>query len=189
MGTYHEICCLFYRYVSGYKNRFQNFIKYLREMGDEVYADHVIDEPVHLLNFLPWPKFLISGYCGHYSWRSTRRILWSKSNWIMEVTSRKKQFQSLHPGIWIPGTCIAVMWENSEDAIYTNVSRFYGKKKDDTNLSSLIFSFPCPWYKKVPLSLALSPKIVSEVAKFKPDIIHASSPGVMVAYYCCMFFI
>lgn len=23
-------------YVSGYKNRFQNFIKYLREMGDEV---------------------------------------------------------------------------------------------------------------------------------------------------------
>lgn len=25
------------RYVSGYKNRFQNFIRYLREMGDEVY--------------------------------------------------------------------------------------------------------------------------------------------------------
>jgi len=26
-------CC---SYVSGYKNRFQNFIRYLREMGDEV---------------------------------------------------------------------------------------------------------------------------------------------------------
>jgi sulfoquinovosyltransferase len=25
-----------FAYVSGYKNRFQNFIKYLREMGDEV---------------------------------------------------------------------------------------------------------------------------------------------------------
>ncbi|CAN4115917.1 unnamed protein product [Withania somnifera] len=41
-------------------------------------------------------------------------------------------------------------------------------------------SFPCPWYRKVPLSLALSPRIISEVAQFKPDIIHASSPGIMV---------
>lgn len=46
-------------------------------------------------------------------------------------------------------------------------------------LSSLC-SFPCPWYQKVPLSLALSPRIISEVANFKPDIIHASSPGIMV---------
>ncbi|KDO53239.1 hypothetical protein CISIN_1g009759mg [Citrus sinensis] len=43
-----------------------------------------------------------------------------------------------------------------------------------------IYSFPCPWYQKVPLSLALSPRIISEVARFKPDIIHASSPGIMV---------
>ncbi|QHO38875.1 Sulfoquinovosyl transferase [Arachis hypogaea] len=41
-------------------------------------------------------------------------------------------------------------------------------------------SFPCPWYQKVPLSLALSPRIISAVARFKPDIIHASSPGIMV---------
>ncbi|XP_024443897.2 sulfoquinovosyl transferase SQD2 isoform X3 [Populus trichocarpa] len=41
-------------------------------------------------------------------------------------------------------------------------------------------SFPFPWYQKVPLSLALSPRIISEVARFKPDIIHASSPGIMV---------
>jgi len=27
---------LLYRYVSGYKNRYQNFIRYLRELGDEV---------------------------------------------------------------------------------------------------------------------------------------------------------
>lgn len=42
-------------------------------------------------------------------------------------------------------------------------------------------SFPCPWYQKVPLSLALSPRIISEVARFKPDIIHASSPGIMAS--------
>jgi sulfoquinovosyltransferase len=29
------------------------------------------------------------------------------------------------------------------------------------------------------LSLALSPRICREVANFKPDIIHASSPGIM----------
>ncbi|KAH0930986.1 hypothetical protein HID58_008103 [Brassica napus] len=33
---------------------------------------------------------------------------------------------------------------------------------------------------EVPLSLALSPRIISEIARFKPDIIHASSPGIMV---------
>ncbi|KAI9380543.1 hypothetical protein POPTR_016G112600v4 [Populus trichocarpa] len=43
-----------------------------------------------------------------------------------------------------------------------------------------LYSFPFPWYQKVPLSLALSPRIISEVARFKPDIIHASSPGIMV---------
>lgn len=41
-------------------------------------------------------------------------------------------------------------------------------------------SFPLPWYQNVPLSLALSPRIISAVAQFKPDIIHASSPGIMV---------
>ncbi|PKA55870.1 Granule-bound starch synthase 1, chloroplastic/amyloplastic [Apostasia shenzhenica] len=88
-----------FAYVSGYKNRFQNFIKHLREMGDEV----------------------------------------------MVVTT--------HEGV---------------------PQEFYGAKC----IGSL--SFPCPWYTKVPLSLALSPRIISEVAKFKPDIIHASSPGIMV---------
>ncbi|KAK9153555.1 hypothetical protein Sjap_001035 [Stephania japonica] len=88
-----------FAYISGYKNRFQNFIKYLREMGDEV----------------------------------------------MVVTT--------HEGV---------------------PQEFYGAKLIGSR------SFPCPWYKKVPLSLALSPRIVSEVANFKPDIIHASSPGIMV---------
>ncbi|KAF9594507.1 hypothetical protein IFM89_031625 [Coptis chinensis] len=88
-----------FAYVSGYKNRFQNFIRYLREMGDEV----------------------------------------------MVVTT--------HEGV---------------------PEEFYGAKLIGSR------SFPCPWYKKVPLSLALSPRIISEVANFKPDIIHASSPGIMV---------
>ncbi|GFY82320.1 sulfoquinovosyldiacylglycerol 2 [Actinidia rufa] len=79
-----------FAYVSGYKNRFQNFIRYLREMGDEVPQE------------------------------------------------------------------------------------FYGAKLIGSR------SFPCPLYQKVPLSLALSPRIISEVARFKPDIIHASSPGIMV---------
>ncbi|KAL8167939.1 hypothetical protein V2J09_009438 [Rumex salicifolius] len=88
-----------FSYVSGYKNRFQNFIKYLREMGDEVIV----------------------------------------------VTT--------HEGV---------------------PKEFYGAKCIGSR------SFPCPLYQNVPLSLALSPRIISEVAAFKPDIIHASSPGIMV---------
>ncbi|CAG7878704.1 unnamed protein product [Brassica rapa] len=88
-----------FAYVSGYKNRFQNFIRYLREMGDEVIV----------------------------------------------VTT--------HEGV---------------------PEEFYGAKVIGSR------SFPCPYYQKVPLSLALSPRIISEIARFKPDIIHASSPGIMV---------
>ncbi|KAM0865232.1 hypothetical protein ACQ4PT_043409 [Festuca glaucescens] len=88
-----------FAYVSGYKNRFQNFIKHLREMGDEVIV----------------------------------------------VTT--------HEGV---------------------PDEFHGAKLVGS------WSFPCPWYQKVPLSLALSPRIIGEVARFKPDIIHASSPGIMV---------
>ncbi|XP_024981898.1 sulfoquinovosyl transferase SQD2-like isoform X1 [Cynara cardunculus var. scolymus] len=88
-----------FAYVSGYKNRFQNFIKYLREMGDEV----------------------------------------------MVITT--------HEGV---------------------PQEFHGAKLVGSR------SFPCPWYQNVPLSLALSPRIINEVKQFKPDIIHASSPGIMV---------
>jgi hypothetical protein len=87
------------RYVSGYKNRYQNFIRYLRELGDEV----------------------------------------------LVVTTH----------IGVP-------------------KEFYGAKVIGS------WSLPCPWYKTVPLSLALSPRIYKEVMNFKPDIIHASSPGIMV---------
>ncbi|GFR39619.1 hypothetical protein Agub_g83 [Astrephomene gubernaculifera] len=41
-------------------------------------------------------------------------------------------------------------------------------------------SFGCPWYAQVPLSFALSPRIWREVRDFRPDLIHCSSPGVMV---------
>ncbi|KAL5991548.1 Sulfoquinovosyl transferase sqd2 [Asimina triloba] len=93
-----------FAYVSGYKNRFQNFIKYLREMGDEVIV----------------------------------------------VTTHEGVPQEFH------GAKLIGSWR------------------------MILEFFPCPWYQKVPLSLALSPRIISEVAKFKPDIIHASSPGIMV---------
>ncbi|XP_039070346.1 sulfoquinovosyl transferase SQD2-like isoform X1 [Hibiscus syriacus] len=53
-------------------------------------------------------------------------------------------------------------------------SEFYGAQLIGSR------SFPCPWYQNVPLSLALSPRIISAVSQFKPDIIHASSPGIMV---------
>ncbi|KAL5721115.1 Sulfoquinovosyl transferase sqd2 [Ranunculus cassubicifolius] len=88
-----------FAYVSGYKNRFQNFIKHLREMGDEV----------------------------------------------MVVTTHEGVPQEFH------GAKLIGSW-----------------------------SFPCPLYTTVPLSLALSPRIIAAVADFKPDIIHASSPGIMV---------
>uniref|UniRef100_A0A0E0CYG0 Uncharacterized protein n=1 Tax=Oryza meridionalis TaxID=40149 RepID=A0A0E0CYG0_9ORYZ len=88
-----------FAYISGYKNRFQNFIKHLREMGDEV----------------------------------------------LVVTTHKGAPEEFH------GAKVIGSW-----------------------------SFPCPLYQNVPLSLALSPRIFSVVAKFKPDIIHATSPGVMV---------
>ncbi|KAL4352608.1 hypothetical protein GQ457_06G006310 [Hibiscus cannabinus] len=103
-GSGHRRIALFvepspFSYVSGYKNRFQNFIRYLREMGDEV----------------------------------------------MVVTT--------HEGV---------------------PQEFYGAQLIGSR------SFPCPWYQNVPLSLALSPRIISAVSQFKPDIIHASSPGIMV---------
>ncbi|CAN6313315.1 unnamed protein product [Urochloa humidicola] len=88
-----------FAYISGYKNRFQNFIKHLREMGDEV----------------------------------------------LVVTTHKGAPEEFH------GAKVIGSW-----------------------------SFPCPLYQNVPLSLALSPRIFSEVNKFKPDIIHATSPGIMV---------
>eukprot|EP00850_Spirogloea_muscicola_P005144 SM000023S07600 [mRNA] locus=s23:306162:309405:- [translate_table: standard] len=85
-------------YVCGYKNRFQNFIKHLREMGDEV----------------------------------------------LVITT--------HVGV---------------------PKDFYGAKVMGS------WSFPCPWYSTLPLSLALSPRIIGAVKNFKPDVIHASSPGIM----------
>jgi len=41
-------------------------------------------------------------------------------------------------------------------------------------------SFQLPWYEKLHMSFALSPKVLSELKSFKPDILHCSSPGFMV---------
>ncbi|WVZ61421.1 hypothetical protein U9M48_011298 [Paspalum notatum var. saurae] len=98
-------------------NRFQNFIKYLQAMGDEVIV----------------------------------------------VTTHEGVPQEFH-GAKLIGSWSAVLL-----TLYFSC-RFQS-------------SFPCPWYQKVPFSLALSPRII-EVARFKPDIIHASSPGIMVGIRC-----
>ncbi|KAL8257372.1 hypothetical protein R6Q59_029413, partial [Mikania micrantha] len=84
-----------FRYMSGFKNRFQNFMKYLREMGDDV----------------------------------------------MVFTT--------HEGV---------------------PEEFHGPKLVGSR------RLKC----QVPLSLALSPRIINDVKQFKPDMIHTSSPGIMV---------
>jgi len=40
--------------------------------------------------------------------------------------------------------------------------------------------FEFPWYEKLHMSFALSPKVLSEIRSFEPDVIHCSSPGFMV---------
>ena len=40
--------------------------------------------------------------------------------------------------------------------------------------------FELPWYQKLHMSFALSPKVLSELKTFAPDVIHCSSPGFMV---------
>ena len=40
--------------------------------------------------------------------------------------------------------------------------------------------FGCPMYWTMPLSLGLSPRVLSALKEFKPDLIHCCSPGVMV---------
>lgn len=52
-------------------------------------------------------------------------------------------------------------------------AEFYGAKVIPS------WSFPCPWYQSVPLSLALTPNIIRQIKDFKPDIIHSTSPGIM----------
>ncbi|GJP55126.1 hypothetical protein CLOM_g14113 [Closterium sp. NIES-68] len=87
-----------FAYVCGYKNRFQNFIRYLREHGDEV----------------------------------------------LVVTTHKGVPDHFHGAKVVPS-----------------------------------LSFPLPFYPILPLSLALSPRILKAVKDFKPDVIHATSPGIM----------
>ena len=41
-------------------------------------------------------------------------------------------------------------------------------------------SFELPWYQNLNMSFGLSPKVLSELRDFAPDVIHCSSPGFMV---------
>jgi sulfoquinovosyltransferase len=87
-----------FAYICGYKNRFQNLIRFLQEQGDEV----------------------------------------------LVVTT--------HHGA---------------------PEEWYGAKVVPS------WSFPCPLYPLLPLSLAASPRIFNYVKNFHPDIIHVSTPGIM----------
>lgn len=49
---------MFDSYISGYKNRFQNFIKHLREMGDEVYTSPHSTSSETLIHFIDHMHFL-----------------------------------------------------------------------------------------------------------------------------------
>lgn len=91
-----------FTYICGYKNRFCNAIRFLREAGDE----------------------------------------------IMAV---------------VP-----------EDGDTPEPEEYFGAKVVPTK------AFRLPWYPVLPLSLPLSPRVYYALKEFKPDVIHASSPGVMV---------
>ncbi|KAG9155146.1 hypothetical protein Leryth_011118 [Lithospermum erythrorhizon] len=115
-----------FSYVSGYKNRFQNFIRYLREMGDEV--------------------LVVTTHEGVPEEFYGAKLIGSQRQ--LSLIGRLK-LESIEYNL----TCDAPQ------------------------------NFPFPWYQNVPLSLALSPRIISAVADFKPDIIHASSPGFWCPFY------
>ncbi|GMH32891.1 hypothetical protein BSKO_00725 [Bryopsis sp. KO-2023] len=69
-------------------------------------------------------------------------------------------------GVSLPGADTSAMIDQPEE--------YYGAKV----ISS--FSVGCPWYSQLPLSLALSPRIYKKVKDFKPDLIHCTTPGLMV---------
>jgi len=113
-GLVPKRVCIFvepspFTYVCGYKNRFCNLIRYLREAGCEV----------------------------------------------LVITTG--------PGIVLEG-----------DAGREQPTDYFGARVVSA------YSFSCPLYWPLPLSFALSPRLWREVRDFKPDIVHCSSPGVMV---------
>lgn len=61
-----------------------------------------------------------------------------------------------------------------EDSNTPEPEEYFGAKVVPTR------AFRLPWYPVLPLSLPLSPRVYYALKEFKPDIIHASSPGVMV---------
>lgn len=106
------------------------------------------------------------GFGRYYQSRTSWRIPRCGIDWFLEVKwSRLGGFDSIF------------FYHFSKYWVFS-VWRFF------SSLSLLFLcSFPFPWYKNVQLSLALSPRIISQVANFKPDVIHATSPGVMVWWF------
>lgn len=90
--------------------------------------------------------------------KSTVRFLREAGCEVLVVTPGK--------GVYVPGCDSSAYVDQPEE--------FHGAKI----VSAM--SFSCPWYWPLPLSFGLSPRIYKEVKAFQPDIIHCSSPGVMV---------
>lgn len=70
------------------------------------------------------------------------------------------------PGVTLPGYDFSAACEQPSD--------YHGAKVISC------YSVGCPFYWSMPLSFALSPRIYKAVADFQPDLIHCSSPGLMV---------
>jgi hypothetical protein len=133
---------------------------------------------IYCLNFV---CFWVLGFAGagcDYTHRCACRILWCKSDWFMEVSINLEECSWIECS-FLPCRKLLLLYVSRisvQEALYCSLivpCFFWGR---GGNFDSL----PCPWYKPLPLSLALSPRIYKEVADFRPDIIHASSPGLMV---------
>lgn len=104
----------------------------------------------------PSPFTYVCGYMNRF--RSTIKFLREAGCEVLIITPGK--------GVSVPGSDASAYIDQPED--------FHGAKI----ISAM--SFPCPWYWPLPLSFALSPRIYKYIKEFNPDIIHCSSPGVMV---------
>jgi sulfoquinovosyltransferase len=103
----------------------------------------------------PSPFTYVCGYMNRY--RNTIKYLTELGCEVLVVSPGK--------GVSVPGADTSAFVDQPEEYCGARVVE--------------AFSFSFPWYKNLPLSFGLSPRIYKEIKDFSPDIIHCSSPGVM----------
>ena len=103
----------------------------------------------------PSPFTYVCGYMNRY--RNTIKYLTELGCEVLVVSPGK--------GVSVPGADTSAFVDQPEEYCGARVVE--------------AFSFSFPWYKNLPLSFGLSPRIYKEIKDFNPDIIHCSSPGVM----------